>query len=127
MRWLFLGLGSLFVVIGVIGILMPLLPTTPFMLIAAACYARGSERCYRWLVYHPTFGPVIREWRDNRSIPYRVKCYAIALMLLSLGPSIVLFVRPLALQLAVTAFGLGLAIWMYRIPSCDRDSIEQEP
>ena len=126
-RWVFLGLGSLFVVIGVIGIFVPLLPTTPFMLLAAGCYARGSERFYRWLVYHPKFGPTIREWQANRSIPYRTKCYAIGLMALSMGTSILLFVRPLALQLGVAAFGVGLAIWMYRIPSPDRVSVEQKP
>lgn len=121
-RWVFLGLGSLFVAIGVIGIFLPLLPTTPFMLLAAGCYARGSERFYRWLVYHPKLGPTIREWQAHRSIPYRTKCLAIGLMALTMATSIVLFVQPLALQLGVAAFGVGLAVWMYRIPSRDRIS-----
>ena len=59
-RWVFLALGCLFVVVGVVGIFVPLLPTTPFMLAAAACFARGSERFYVWLFHHRTFGPIVR-------------------------------------------------------------------
>jgi len=76
-------------------------------------------------VYHPTFGPSIREWQNHHSIPYRTKCIAIGLMALTMATSIVLFVRPLALQLGVAAFGVGLAVWMYRIPSRDRVSVQQ--
>jgi len=127
-RWLFLALGCLFVLIGVIGIFVPLLPTTPFMLAAAACFARGSERFYRWLFHHRSFGPMVREWQAHRSIPYRTKLYAIGLMAVTMGISVVFFVRPLTLQLGVAACGLLLAIWMYRIPSRDRPgrSVEQE-
>lgn len=126
-RWVFLVLGSLFLLIGVIGIFVPLLPTAPFVLLAAGCYARGSERLYGWLLYQPTLGPTVREWQAHRCIPYRTKCYAIGLMTLTIGISIVWFVRPLALQLGVAAFGFALAIWMYRIPSRDRGSVAQKP
>ncbi len=127
-RWVFLALGCLFVVVGVVGIFVPLLPTTPFMLAAAACFARGSERFYVWLFHHRTFGPMVREWQAHRSIPWRTKLYAIALMAGTMGVSIVFFVRPLALQLGVAACGVLLALGMYRIPSRDRPgrSIEQE-
>lgn len=122
-RWVracFLVLGSLALALGVLGIFLPLLPTTPFVLLAAACYARGSHRFYEWLLSNRTFGPIIMEWERHRSIPYRTKITAIALMSTTLAISIVFFVEPLWLKSALAAMGLALAIWMYRIPSRDR-------
>ena len=72
-RALLIALGWIFVVIGLIGVVLPLLPTTPFLILAAACFARGSERFYRWLLSSRLFGPVIREWRQTRSVPPRAK------------------------------------------------------
>lgn len=120
MRLLFLIAGSLFVVLGAIGLFLPLLPTTPLLLLAAACYARGSRRFYDWLLSNRTFGPLIHEWQTHGSIPYRTKLSAIALMSLALGSSIVFFIEPVWLKLALAAFGLALAVWMYRLPSRDR-------
>lgn len=120
-RGLLIAAGSLCVVLGLIGILLPLLPTTPFLLLAAACYARASRRFYHWLLANRTFGPLIHEWRRHRSIPYRTKISAIALMSVTLAASIVFFVRPGWLQAALALLGLALAVWMYRLPSRDRD------
>jgi hypothetical protein len=120
MRGVFLVAGSLCVGLGLIGLFLPLLPTTPFLLLAAACYARGSRRFYDWLLANRTFGPLINEWRRHRAIPYRTKISAIALMSLTLGISIVFFVPVLWVKLLLAAMGLGLAIWMYRMPSRDR-------
>lgn len=114
--------GSLCVALGVAGLFLPVLPTTPFMLLAAACYARASERFYRWLVTHRVFGPTVREWRRHRSIPWRTKLWAIFLMSATLATSIVFFARPAWLQLALALVGAGLAVWLYRIPSRDRPS-----
>lgn len=117
---MFLVAGTLCVGLGLIGLFLPLLPTTPFLLLAAACYARGSRRFYDWLLANRTFGPLINEWRRHRSIPYRTKLSAIALMSLTLGISIVFFVPVLWVKLLLAAVGVGLAIWMYRMPSRDR-------
>lgn len=115
-----IGAGTLFLVLGILGIFLPLLPTTPFVLLAAACYARGSRRFYDWLLANRTFGPMIFEWRRHRSIPYRTKITSIALMVATLGVSIVFFVESLQIKLLLTLMGLALAVWMYRIPSRDR-------
>ena len=120
MRAAFFGAGLLCLALGILGMFLPVLPTTPFVLLAAACFARSSERFYRWLLAHRAFGPMVREWRTYRSIPYRTKLVAIALMAASLSASIVFFVRPAWLQAALAVFGLGLALWLYRIPSRDR-------
>jgi uncharacterized membrane protein YbaN (DUF454 family) len=120
MRVLFMACGTLALALGVLGIFLPLLPTTPFVLLAAACYARGSHRFHRWLLAQRTFGPIITEWERHRSIPYRTKLTAVALMSLTLGTSIVFFVKPLWLKLALTVMGVVLAVWLYRMPSRDR-------
>jgi len=119
-RLLFIALGTLFVLLGIAGALLPVLPTTPFMLLAAACYARASTRFYNWLLNNAAFGPTILEWRRHRSIPWRVKLGAIALMAATLSISIIFFVPWPELQAALALFGLLLATHMYRIPSRDR-------
>ena len=116
-RGLLMAAGAICVVLGLIGIFLPLLPTTPFMLLAAACFARSSRRFHQWLLANRTFGPLIREWERHRSIPRRTKLTAIGLMSLTLAVSIVFFVEPRWLQAVLAAIGVALAIWMYRIPS----------
>lgn len=120
MRLLLWAAGTLCVVLGVLGLLLPVLPTTPFLLLAAACYARASERFYRWLLNHKVFGATVREWRRHRSIKWRTKLWAIFLMSATLATSIAFFVRPAWLQAALALMGLALAVWLYRVPSRDR-------
>ena len=119
-RALLIVVGSVCVALGVLGIFLPVLPTTPFLLLAAACYARASERFYLWLLRNRTFGPTIREWRLHRSIPYRAKMVAISLMAITMGVSIVLLARYPLLQLVLAAVGVAVGTWLYRIPSRDR-------
>ncbi len=119
-RLLLAGAGTCCVVLGVIGIFTPVLPTTPFLLLAAACYARASTRFYNWLLNNRVLGPSILEWRRHRSLPWRTKLVAIATMAATFTVSIVFFVRPGWLQLALAGFGVGLAAWLWRIPSRDR-------
>ena len=116
----FAALGTLFLVVGIIGIFVPVLPTTPFLLLATACYARSSRRFYNWLMNHPAFGPLIVEWRTYRSIPYRIKMVALVTMILTFGSSILFFIKDGRLQLALASLGLATAVWLYRIPSRDK-------
>ena len=73
-------LGCAAFVLGVVGIFVPLLPTTPFLLLAAALWVRSSPRLYEWLLAHRCFGGYIRNFRENRAIPLRAKVVSIALM-----------------------------------------------
>lgn len=120
LRAAYLVAGFVCLGLGILGVVLPVLPTTPFILLAAACFARSSDRFYRWLVEHRHFGPLVREWREHRSIPYRTKVWAIVLMSSTLALSIVFFVRAPWLQAALAALGLALALWLYRVPSRDR-------
>jgi len=113
--------GCVFVALGVAGIFLPVLPTAPFLLLAAACYARASHRFYNWLLNNRWFGPTILEWQRYRSIRHRTKLLAIGMMALSLTTSIVFFVEDGRLQIALALLGIALAVYMYRIPSRERD------
>jgi len=119
-RVAFAALGTLFLLLGIVGIFVPIMPTTPFLLLATACYARSSHRFYNWLMNHPALGPLIVEWRTYRSIPWRVKLMAVVTMTLTFGSSIIFFIPKGWLQLALAFFGLTMVIWLYRIPSRGR-------
>lgn len=101
--WKFAGTVSL--AIGLIGIVVPLLPTTPFLLLAAYCYQRGSEELHQWLLQHPRFGPLVRDWRERGAIPPRAKRNAVIALAIVWGISWLIGVAPfvLAIQAAVLA------------------------
>lgn len=84
LRYVLLAVGWLSVALGMIGIFLPVLPTTPFLLLAAACFARSSPRFYHWLVEHPRLGPLIRDYLEGNGIPLKGKVYAIASMWISI-------------------------------------------
>ena len=77
-RGLYLALGLFFVALGFVGAFLPVLPTTPFLILAASCFARSSRRLERWLIEHPWFGPMLREWRLRGAIPRKAKLTALA-------------------------------------------------
>lgn len=85
LRYLLFACGCLSVVLGVIGIFLPVLPTTPFLLLAAACFARSSKRFYLWLVMHPRLGPWVRDYLDGQGLPLKGKIWALALMWASIS------------------------------------------
>jgi uncharacterized protein len=86
-RPLLLLAGHACVLLGLIGAFLPLLPTTPFLLLAAACYVRSSERHYRWLVGNRLFGPILRDWEERRGVTVRTKIIGLALLWTSLAYS----------------------------------------
>lgn len=79
--WRLAGLVSL--ALGILGIFLPLLPTTPFVLLSAFCFSRGSQRLHDWLLSHPRLGPPIHEWRDHGAISKKAKGLAAIAMLLA--------------------------------------------
>lgn len=116
-RLWYLGAGHLSVGLAVLGVFLPLLPTTPFLLLAAGCYARGSVRFYNWLLNNRTFGPMIRNWREHRSVARRHKVMAITLIVLSIGSSVLFFVPNIYGKVSLSLLGLGWVIVMLRLPT----------
>lgn len=103
LRGLLLAIGCLSVALGVIGIFLPVLPTTPFLLLAAACFLRSSRRLYLWLVTHPRLGPWVRDYLNGQGIPLKGKVYSIALMWASILLSCYLVPLPYARLFMLTS------------------------
>ena len=97
-RIVYIALGHLCMALGVVGIVLPVLPTVPFILLASVCYARGSRKFYSWLMNHRYFGPPLRDWNATRSLPARTKLFAVTLIALSAGWSIVFLIPLLAVK-----------------------------
>ena len=74
------GFGTFFLIIGIIGIFIPILPTTPFLLLAVACYSKGSKKFYNWLINNKWFGEYIQNYRERRGIPLSVKIISIIVL-----------------------------------------------
>ena len=106
-RLLWLLAGIVFLAIGAIGVILPILPTTPFLLAAAYCFTRSSQRLHRWLHHHPMFGPLINNWNQYGSIDRRSKRIAIGVILLT--PMITLMVGAPWWALAAQLLILGAA------------------
>jgi uncharacterized protein len=117
--------GTISLVLGVIGIVLPVLPTTPFLLVTAACYARSSTRLYGWLLGQPSLGPIVAEWRTSRSLPPGVKARALVVVALTFAVSILL-VDVVLLQLALLVVGLILALFLYRLPTSSAGPAQDE-
>ncbi len=117
-RWqraLWLVAGGVALATGVVGIVLPLLPTTPFVLLAAFCFARGSERYEHWLLTHPRFGPMVQDWRANRAVPLRAKQLAWAMMVLS--SAIAWWVLPAHVRWIPGASCVVVGTWLWTLPT----------
>ena len=117
MRGMLVVVGTLSLVTGIVGIFLPVLPTTPFLLLAAACYANSSVRFYNWLMNQKQLGPYIRRWRNEGTIPLHAKLMAIALITITIGISVVFFVPVFAVRVLLVIIALGVIVYLFRIPS----------
>lgn len=108
--WLVLGLAS--VALALIGVALPLLPTVPFLLLAAFFFARSSERLHHWLLTHPRLGPPIEDWQTRGAIGRRAKWLASGSMLAAFVLSVAMGVRPTILVIqALTLCAVAVFIW----------------
>ena len=110
MKIVFVIIGTLAFVLGIIGIFLPLLPTTPLLLLAAALYFRSSPQLYDWLLNHPYFGSYIRNFRESRAIPLHAKIVSVSLLWLTMGYCIVAVIDPLWLRIALGVLAAAITI-----------------
>jgi uncharacterized membrane protein YbaN (DUF454 family) len=118
LRIVLLATGSISIVLGVLGIFLPVLPTTPFLLLAAACYVRSSESFYSWLISHPVLSKYILAYLDGRGIPRKAKRYTLVTMWLTMGLSM-LIVPLWQVSVLLLCTGLAVSTYIWRLPEPD--------
>ena len=110
--------GSIFVALGGIGVILPGLPTTPFLILAAACYIRSSQRLYDWLIANETFGPYLKDYREGKGIPRRAKKIALSMMTIFVGYAVLFALDDLIVRIGVLVLGMiGFYYVAYRVPT----------
>lgn len=114
-RVLWVAGGGLALLVGVVGLFVPVLPTVPFLLLAAMCFSRGSKRCERWLLDHPRLGPPLRDWRAHRALTLRVK--QTATLTMAGGAAFAWWLLPPPLHWMPAAACVAVAAWIWRLPT----------
>ena len=115
------SLGFLFLGLAVLGGFLPLLPTTPFLLVSAGCFAKSSDKWHQWLLSNRIFGPIIKNWQDRRCISISTKIFAISLVVLSGGYSTVFLLTDIKFRiLCILLIGTGL-FFVCRLKVCRKE------
>lgn len=117
LRKLLIVLGSMSFVLAIVGIFLPLLPTTPFLLLSAFCYAKSSARFYNWLMNNKFFGQYIQDWRDKKGLPLKTKIIALIFLFLTMVSTIVFFVPFLAVKFLLALIAILVATYILRLPT----------
>jgi uncharacterized protein len=112
---LLITLGTFFVGVGIAGIFIPVLPTTPFLLLSAALYAKSSTRFYNWLINNRIFGQYIKNYREGKGIPLRLKIITITLLWVTIGCSAIFAVDILWVRIMLVLIAAGVTVHVVRI------------
>lgn len=112
MKYIYILFGSIFVFLGVVGIFLPLLPTTPFLLLAAALYVRSSERLYSWLLHQRLLGPYLRNFMERKAIPLHAKIIAISMMWATMLYCIFFLIPLVWVKILMAAIACGVTIYI---------------
>jgi uncharacterized membrane protein YbaN (DUF454 family) len=112
--------GTFFLVIGIIGIFIPILPTTPFLLLAAACYAKGSKKFYNWLINNKWLGKYIKNYQEGRGIPLNVKIITITLLWITIAFSTIIIVSNNLIRIILIIIAIGVTIHVLTIRTSEK-------
>jgi len=116
-RSLYLVAGTIFLAIGCVGIVVPILPTTPFLLLSAACYYKSSERMHRWILNNRWFGNYIRNYKEGRGLPLKTKIFTLTLLWIVISYSALFVVSMFVIQVVLFAIAVGVSIHLITLPT----------
>jgi uncharacterized membrane protein YbaN (DUF454 family) len=115
LKWILIAAGTVFVGLGIIGIFLPILPTTPFLLLAAACYARSSKRFYDWLINNKWIGAYIKNYREDKGVPLKIKFFTISLLWITILFSVFLIIQVFWVRILLVIIAIGVTIHIFTI------------
>ncbi len=118
-RYAMIGLAMFFLLLGFIGVFTPIMPTMPFVLLAAVCFARSSPRFYNWLMNHQWFGPSLRDWKTTGGIRRKNKFLAIGLLGFTMTPTVVFIVPIMGVKILLAVIALCVAAFIGTRPDPD--------
>ncbi len=124
MKIVYIIFGTIFVILGLAGVILPLLPTTPFILLAAACYAKGSRTCYNLLLNSKLFGGLIRSYRAGNGIPLKSKIIAVTLLWITIGISASLSIHTILPRIILACIAIGVTTYLYYLPTSNKNNQE---
>jgi len=114
-RWVLIIVGSFFAGLGILGIFLPLLPTTPFLLLAAACYIRSSERLYNWLMNNRWIGRYIKNYLEGKGVPLKSKVFSISALWITIGYSVFFVVNIFPVRVILILIAIGVTMHLLSI------------
>jgi uncharacterized protein len=117
-RSLFFVAGTITLLLGAVGVVLPILPTTPFLLVSLACYLRSSERMTHWMLNNKYFGKYIRNYTEGKGIPMKTKLFAIAVLWITITISGVILVPLLVVQIILLVVATAVTVHLVRLPTC---------
>jgi hypothetical protein len=130
-RALWLSVGVICMVLGAIGIVLPILPTTPFLLASAACFCKSSPRMYKWLLNNKWFGEYIRNYKEGRGLTLKTKITALSVLWITIGVSTVFLLgrllpplMVLPIQITMIAIAVAVSIYLLRLPTFKKGALE---
>ena len=116
LRYFLIFLSWLLVLLGFVGVFVPILPTTPFLLLAAYLYSKSSPRFYNWLMNHRLFGPPLRRWKEHGAVSRKAKILAISCIVLTFTPTILFVVPLLSVKIGLGILGVSVAMFLATRP-----------
>jgi uncharacterized protein len=125
-KYLFLFFGHLSLLLGTIGIILPVLPTTPFVLLAAFFYSKGSDKLHNWLLMNKYFGHMIKDWEQSKIIGLRAKIYSTSMIVPLFSYTLYFVSLVLWIKIAIAAIGLSVLLFIWTRPSKESETIKIE-
>jgi len=121
LQWILMSAGTIFLGLGLLGVFLPILPTTPFLLLAAACYARSSKRIYDWLIQNKWFGSYIKNYQEGKGIPLKVKILTISILWVTILLSAFSILQIFWVKILLIIIAFGVTIHILTMKTCKKN------